>query len=93
MVRLYNTISPIYLLLSGWLFIFLAFGIRILSGDTIPWLNLIFIPAGLMVYFLPDKLVELNQGEALRRKLLWVLVLAGFMLVVGESYKSMTSGG
>jgi len=90
MVRLYNTISPILLLITGWVLIFTAVILRVVSGDPVPWLNLLFVIAGLAIFFIPPRLFDLNKGNELKRKLLWVLLLAGLVIILGEIYKILT---
>lgn len=85
--RIYLAPSPGVLLLLGWLAIAGAMGIRILNGLDIPYLNGLFVFIGLAAYFLPTRFAEREKGELLRRKLLWLCVLAGVLILIGETIR------
>jgi len=72
----------------GWVFFAIALFMRLRAGSDVPHLNLLLIPIGLAVFFLPEHLAELNQGHGLRQKLLWILVLAGSIVLAAEIYKA-----
>ena len=61
---------------------------RLRAGSGVPYPNLLLIPLGLAVFFLPAYMAELNKGHGLRQKLLWIIVLAGLMVMVAEIYKA-----
>jgi len=82
--KIYLAPTPQLLLFMGWLGVALAMALRIYRGLEIPPLNAIFILVGLLVFFLPTHLIGGEKGERLRRKLLWLLVLAGIIVLVGE---------
>ncbi len=93
MMRIYRTISPVLLLLSGWIVIGCAMWIRIFLGEDVPAINCIFVILGLAAYFLPTRFVEKDSGEALRRKLLWLLIAAGFIILTGELIRGFLLNG
>jgi hypothetical protein len=72
----------------GWLAVGLAMVWRTHQGLGIPPLNTLFIFAGLGAYFLPTCLGERERAEAVRRKLLWLLLLAGLIILAGEVARS-----
>jgi hypothetical protein len=82
--RIYQTTSPLLLLFVGWLAIAAGMAWRLHRGQEILPFNSIFLLIGFMVYFLPPWLSGNDKGEPLRRKLLWLMVLAGFILLAAE---------
>ena len=90
MAGIYNRTSPIFLLVSSWVLMFIAVGFRYVRTGELLVLNLLFIPIGLGAYYLPGRSGELNKGEALRRKLIWLLFGAGVVIVVYEIVRSIT---
>jgi hypothetical protein len=82
--RIYETTSPLILLITGWFAIALGMAWRLHRGVEIPPFNLIFLVIGLMVYFLPSWLLGQATGEPLQRKLLWLLGFAGLLLFAAE---------
>jgi len=84
--KIYNSPPHGTLLLVGWLLIASAMLIVISNGVEIPLINLLFAPIGLAVYFLPPRLCEIEKAGVLRRKLLWLLVLAGALILIGEFF-------
>jgi hypothetical protein len=87
MNRIYLAPSPGVLLLLGWLLIVCAMAIRILNGLEVPYLNGLLVFIGLAAYFLPTRFTEREKGELLRRKLLWLCVLAGVLMLIGETIR------
>ncbi|MFH1676380.1 MAG: hypothetical protein ABIC40_05070 [bacterium] len=88
--KIYNSPPHGTLLLTGWLLIVLAMLTAISSGDEISLVNLFFVPIGLAAYFLPMRLCEIEKAEALKRKLMWLLVFAGALILIVEIYKYAT---
>jgi drug/metabolite transporter (DMT)-like permease len=81
---IYKSIHPLFLLIAG---LILVAGASVLKGfneTELPLINVIFVLVGAGSYFLPVMFCEKEEGERLRRKLLWLLVLAGFLILAGE---------
>ena len=93
MSRIYKTISPVLLLLGGWVLVAGAMSIRVSRGLDIPVINWLFVILGLAACFLPVRYAEKASGEALRRKLLWLLVAAGVLILAGELVRGFWLAG
>jgi len=87
-----RNIPPLYLLLAGWVLFTVAMVIRVTRGLELPWLNGLFILIGLGVYFLPSRFYEKGAYDRLMRRLLWLLVLAGFLILARETVGYLTGG-
>jgi len=87
MKRIYYTVSPGILLLTGWMLIAAAMSVRIINGLDIPLINSLFVLIGLAAYFLPTMLAEGEKGELLRRKLLWLCIPAALLILIGETVR------
>ncbi len=68
----------------GWLLLASAMVIRCFRGLEFPLINVLFVFIGLGAYFLPVRQHRGEKGEALRRKLLWLLLGAEFLVSLGE---------
>ena len=84
MVRIYKTAPPALLMLLGWLLVAAAMAWRVRQGMDIPPINGLFILVGLGAYFLPTRVAEYASGETLSRKLLWILLLAGILIIPAD---------
>jgi len=84
MKKLYESTTAVLLLLVGWILVSGSMLLRVLRELDIPMVNWIFLIVGVAVYFLPLRYAEREPGEALRRKLLWLLVAAGAVIFVWE---------
>jgi hypothetical protein len=84
MKKVYESIPPLVLLIVSWAFAFTALLFRSGMGLDLPLLNVLFIVVGLSAFYLPPKFCGIEAGEALRRKLLWFMVLAGILILSGE---------
>ena len=93
MVGICKTAPPALLMLLGWLLVAAAMAWRVRQGMDIPPINGLFILVGLGAYFLPTRVAEYASGEPLSRKLLWILLLAGIIILVGELVRSIVAGG
>jgi len=80
----YEKTSPVIQLITGWFLLLAAMLVRKLSGIELPLINLGFIVIGIAVFFLPRLFCEEGSGDDLRRKLLWVLCLAGLVIFTTE---------
>ena len=93
MIRFYQAVPPGVLLICGWLLIALALAWRGLQGLSVPPINGLFILLGLGAYFLPTRLGEPEPGEALKRKLLWLLLAAGVVILCWELIRAFLPPG
>ena len=93
MQRLYSKAPPGILLLTGWIVIAFAMAWRVRLGLDIPLMNCLFVLIGLMVYFLPGWVIKDASADALRRKLLWLLVLAAVIILVWETLRPLLATG
>jgi hypothetical protein len=82
--RFYLGASPALLLFAGWLVLVAAAAWRVSRGLPVPALNVILIPVGLLVYFIPAGFCPDERGRALQRKLLWLLLASGLILLAVE---------
>jgi len=87
MNKIYLAPSSGVLLLLGWLAIAGALGVRFLNGLEIPRLNVLMVFIGLAAYFLPTRFADREKGEHLRRKLLWLCVVASVLILIGETIR------
>lgn len=89
LLNLYEAVPPGVILLLGWLMLVIATGWRMSQGYGVPVLNGLFVLAGLGAYFLPTHLGDFKRGQPVRRKLLWLLLLAGVIILAGEFARSL----
>jgi len=80
----FQSISPGVLLVTGWLLVGAAMSLRMLQRLDVPVINGLFVLVGLAAYYLPVLYCEEGRGERLRRKLLWLLVAAGVLVLGAE---------
>ncbi len=84
MKKLYESATALSLLLIGWILVSGSMLFRMVNGLDIPMVNWFFLIVGVAVYFLPLRYAEREQGEALRLRLLWLLVAAGGIIFAWE---------
>jgi hypothetical protein len=89
----YQSVSPGVLLVTGWLLVAVAMSLRMLRGLDVPLVNGLFVFIGLGAYYLPVPFSEQGRGEALRRKLLWLLVAAGVLVLGAELLRLLVARG
>ncbi len=87
MKKFFRTAPPGTLLIGGLLLMCLAMGLHAVRGEDVQLLNILFFITGLFVYYLPVYLRGNDQAEGLRRKLLWMLLAAGLLVLVFEIVK------
>lgn len=84
MKKVYESIPPLALLVITWGLVLCAMLLRLVNGLDLPLLNVLFIVIGIGAFFLPTRFGHEETGEILRRKLLWLLVLAGLLVFAGD---------
>ncbi|MCX6647066.1 MAG: hypothetical protein NTY09_12040 [bacterium] len=84
MKKVYESIPPLVLMIISWALVLAALLLRLGQGLALPLLNVLFIVVGLSAFYLPPLLCGMETGEALKRKLLWLMVLAGILILTGD---------
>ena len=92
MKKIYESIPSIVLLIISWTFLLTAAVMRSGSGLDLPLLNVLFIIIGLGAFYLPVLHLGRESGEPLRRKLLWLLVLASIIVFGSDLIRLYLTG-
>ncbi len=89
MQKIYREASLSVLLVIGLLLHALGMIWRITTGLEFNYLNPLFILIGIGAYFLPSRVADKALGEVLSRKLLWLNLAAGALLLAVEVLRSI----
>jgi hypothetical protein len=84
MKTIYESIPHLVLLIISWALLLCALFFHLAQGLDLPYLNMLFIIIGAGILYLPTIICGEEHGNTLRRKLLWILVLAAFIIFSGD---------
>jgi hypothetical protein len=87
MSKVYKSANPALLLTFSVVFFLASSAVRWMRDLQMEPLNAIFIPVGLMAYFLPDIVLDEAESVPLKRKLLWVISAAGIIILCAEIWR------
>jgi hypothetical protein len=93
MINIYKKASLLGLFVAGLALLCAAQTVRRLSGLEVLLLNGLFLPVAVASYFLPPIVIDKAKGEALSRKLLWLIVAAGFVVLAAEVIRLIIGSG
>ena len=90
MQNIYRNASLTVLLVVGLALHAVGMVWRYTQGLEFNYLNPLFFLIGLAAYFLPSRIADKALGEVLGRKLLWLNLAAGALLLAAEALRSFS---